>query len=189
MLAKFRQSTAVRPGFGAIALISVLILAACGGISSSGGGSPGGTGGVGNGSGGGSGSTGGGSAGGGGTSNITVSISPKLATAVATGTLSFVATVSGDSANAGAQWKVDDIAGGNASVGTISPGGMYTAPSTGGTHTVAAFSATELWNSSQAPNNRDTAGTAVKFSVPTVANGRVYLGTRTTIEIYGLLPN
>jgi len=52
----------------------------------------------------------------------------------------------------------------------------------------AANLATEYWNSSQAANNRDQAGNAVKFVPPTIANGKVYIGTRTEIDVYGLLP-
>jgi hypothetical protein len=46
---------------------------------------------------------------------------------------------------------------------------------------------TELYTSAQAANNRDALGSNVKFTVPTVVNGHVYVGTTNSIVAFGLL--
>ncbi len=45
----------------------------------------------------------------------------------------------------------------------------------------------ELYNSAQAPLGRDQLGTGNKFITPTIANGRVYVGTTNSLVVYGLL--
>lgn len=45
----------------------------------------------------------------------------------------------------------------------------------------------QLYSSDQ-NSTRDAAGEAVRFTTPTVANGRVYFGAKKAVEVYGLLP-
>jgi len=47
---------------------------------------------------------------------------------------------------------------------------------------------TELWNSGLAPSRLDAVGAVMKFAVPTVANGQVFVGTANSLVGYGLTP-
>jgi hypothetical protein len=51
----------------------------------------------------------------------------------------------------------------------------------------AADVSRELYDTTQA-GSRDVLDAAVKFAVPTVANGKVYVGTETGLDVLGLLP-
>jgi IPT/TIG domain/Chitobiase/beta-hexosaminidase C-terminal domain/Fibronectin type III domain len=77
----------------------------------------------------------------------------------------------------------------NAILWSIENAGPFVGIRTATTAILHAYDATnlanELYNSSQLPS--DAAGAPVKFSMPTVANGRVYVGTQSALAVYGLL--
>ena len=45
----------------------------------------------------------------------------------------------------------------------------------------------QLYNSNREYAS-DHAGTSLRFAIPTVVNGRVYIGTKREVDVYGLLP-
>ncbi|MGB6876888.1 MAG: hypothetical protein WBD87_12745 [Candidatus Acidiferrales bacterium] len=58
---------------------------------------------------------------------MSVSVSPQSASVLLGQTVQFMATVTGVSSSA-VNWSVNNVAGGNSTVGTISASGLYTAP-------------------------------------------------------------
>ena len=70
--------------------------------------------------------------------------------------------------------------------------GIVWAHENAGTAVLHAYDATnltnELYNSIQAASGRDHCGIGNKFITPTIANGKVFLGTQNNVCVYGLLP-
>ncbi len=67
-----------------------------------------------------------------------VALSPGSSSVMPYGQETFHAQICGANDTNSITWSVDNITGGNSSVGTISSAGVYTAPSGSGTHTVRA---------------------------------------------------
>ena len=108
-------------------------------------------------------------------------------------------SASSQGASNGIVWAIDAGLYGYASPnsGNINSSYCYSAPNPvpaacTGPAVLHAYNATNLameyWNSSIA-GVRDQAGAAVKFVPPTIANGKVYVSTRTEVDVYGLLPS
>ncbi len=99
-------------------------------------------------------------------SNAQMTTAPASQSAVTFGSPGCVPTISSNGTSNGIVWAIDPSA------------------------ILHAYDATnlanELYNSSQ-NSSRDSLGSAVKFSVPTVANGKVYAGTQNSLAVYGLL--
>jgi hypothetical protein len=56
-------------------------------------------------------------------------------------------------------------------------------------HAYDAQTLHELYNTNQAANGRDHFGNGNKFITPTIANGKVYVGTTTGVGVFGVLPH
>ncbi len=83
-------------------------------------------------------------------------------------------SISADGSSDGIVWEVDHT-GSRAEPG---PAVLYAYS--------AANVSQELYSSMDA-GSRDQMGTAVKFAVPTIANGQVYVGTQNGLSVFGLL--
>ena len=107
-------------------------------------------------------------------SNGLLSTAPVAVTPESFGYAGATASVSSNGSSGGVLWVLDTSA-----LGTATPAAV-----------LRAFDATnvahEFYNSAQA-GSRDTLGTAGKFFVPTIFNGKVYAGTATELDVFGLL--
>ena len=107
--------------------------------------------------------------------NGLLSASPTSQSATSTNYPGSTPTISANGTTNGIVWVVD------------SSGYSNSAPSPSVLRAYDATNASTLLYDSSLTSGRDTLGTAVKFATPTVVNGKVYVGTRAEVNVFGLL--
>jgi hypothetical protein len=98
---------------------------------------------------------------------VSLSVAPTAAALQTGRTQQFAASVTGTT-NTAVSWKVNGIAGGNSTVGTISAAGLYTAPAavpSGGTVTVSAQSAADTTKTASATVTIAAAPTTISVAI------------------------
>ncbi len=93
---------------------------------------------------------------------VSVTVSPSTATVQTGATQTFTAAVSNTS-NTSVNWQVNGVAGGNATVGTISSGGLYTAPAS-----VPSPATVTVTAVSQADNTKSGSATVTVSAPPAI---------------------
>src|SRR3989441_2385995 len=115
---------------------------------------------------------------------VSITILPASASVAVGQTQQFTASVSGTS-NTGVTWAVNGTIGGNATVGTISSNGLYTAPNTPATVTVTATSTANTSKSASA-SVTITSGVSGPVTVsPNPATVEVFASQQFTASING----
>jgi hypothetical protein len=106
---------------------------------------------------------------------------------VSNGTLKYVAASSFSLHDHAATPAVSANGGKEGIVWVVSSKGWNSPARTAVLHAADASNvAHELWNSEQNPA-RDRAGLGLRFNIPTIVNGHVYIGARREVDVYGLL--
>jgi len=111
----------------------------------------------------------------GGSSTVTVTISPTTATVKLGQTEQFTAAVTGNS-NTSVTWAVNNVTGGNASIGTITTAGFYTAPSNAVNASSVSVTATSVVDTSKSATATVTINSGAVVTVLPTTGATVAVG-------------